>query len=259
MRLALKKAVGNRALITGNGIEDALDLDFFVKSLIEPDHAEYEIYDRYRYTLCISEQERISVAANTQRTIATYLPMTCNAMWIPNTYCDEALLCIGPNPFNSQGFYFFVQKVLPLIQKLNPDFCMKVTGHFHDYHPPTLVDGIVYAGFVDDLKSTYETARFFVCPVFGGTGQQIKIVEAMAHGLPVVAFASAASRSPLRHGVNGLIADSAEEFADHVLHLWNNKVLCRKMGEAARETIETEFSQERLLTGLAPLVQAGGL
>jgi glycosyltransferase involved in cell wall biosynthesis len=256
MRLALKREVGNRALRTGKGLDAVLDLDFFKNRQMETEQAEYEIYDRYLYTLCISQQERDSVTAHTSHTLAVHLPMTYEVDRMRNSHDAEALFCIGPNPFNSQGYYFFIYKILPLIREQSPDFRMKVTGNFHDYCIPTLADGVVYTGFVEELKSTYESARFFVCPVFGGTGQQVKIVEAMAHGLPVVAFTTSASRSPMRHGINGLIADSVEEFADHVLSLWNNKALCRKMGEAARETIETECSQERLMEGLTPLVEA---
>ena len=108
--------------------------------------------------------------------------------------------------------------------------------------------------FVDNLHDLYKSSRFFICPVFGGTGQQVKIVEAMAHGLPVVALEYAAHHSPLKHGMNGLVAKNIEEFAEHVVRLWNDRSLCRKLGAEARQTIATEFSREKLIRGLASLV-----
>lgn len=52
----------------------------------------------------------------------------------------------------------------------------------------------------------YQQAKFAICPLIGGTGQQVKIIEAMAHGLPVVALHNVSESSPIEHGVNGFIA-----------------------------------------------------
>jgi glycosyltransferase involved in cell wall biosynthesis len=129
---------------------------------------------------------------------------------------------------------------------------LQVTGYCSDR--VAAEDNVVRGGFVPDLVPVYERARFLVCPVFGGTGQQVKIVEAMAHGLPVVALRRVADRSPLLHGVNGLVAECAEEFAQHVIRLWHDTELCRRLGTAARETVAAEASRGRLLDALSALV-----
>jgi Glycosyltransferase len=148
---------------------------------------------------------------------------------------------------------YFVKKVLPRVLRRAPSFLLKVTGSF-PFKTPLAAAGVTLSGFVPDLKPVYESARFFVCPVFGGTGQQIKIVEAMAHGLPVVALRFAAERSPVRHEVNGLIADNAEQFAEHTVRLWNDAALCRRLGDAARETVASEFSSDRLTDALSRIL-----
>jgi glycosyltransferase involved in cell wall biosynthesis len=255
MRLLMKKEVGAQAIITGRKIDKILDLDYYNKRQFSANPSEYRIYDKYKYTICISKDEKNKVAVNTQNTTAVHIPMTHEVQYINNKYEAEALFCVGPNPFNSQGYYYFVNNVLPVIHKKRPDFNLKITGYFYENSYPRLADGISYSGFVDDLKPVYELARFFICPVFGGTGQQVKIVEAMAHGLPVVAFKNAAIRSPIRHGINGLVANSAEEFAEHVLTLWCDKSLCKKLGDAARFTIASELNEEQLLRRLDPLLR----
>lgn len=254
MQLSMIKDVGLNSIITGSNIDKILELDYFDRLSIDVDSYEYEIYDKYKYTLCISEDEKQKVALNTRFTTTVHIPMTHEVKCIDNTYDSESLFCSGSNPFNNQGYYYFVKKILPLIRRKRPDYCITVTGNFYNYISPTIVDSVKYLGFVSDLKPLYLTMRFFVCPVFGGTGQQVKIVEAMAHGLPVVAFSSAASRSPIRHAENGLIANSAEEFAEYVLSLWCDKELCRKLGKAARLTIAKEYHQNRLLEKLSPIL-----
>jgi glycosyltransferase involved in cell wall biosynthesis len=76
----------------------------------------------------------------------------------------------------------------------------------------------------------------------------------MAHGVPVIAARGGAEGSPIRHGENGFVVTTAEEFVEYVALLWSDRALCRKLGTAARETIREEFSAARLVEGLAPIV-----
>ncbi|HEY9703429.1 MAG TPA: glycosyltransferase, partial [Allocoleopsis sp.] len=115
--------------------------------------------------------------------------------------------------------------------------------------------GVELSGFVPDLTPVYTHSSFAICPLIGGTGQQVKIVEAMAHGLPVIALINVADSSPIQHGVNGFIANNAQEFAQYCLQLWQDRKLCQTMGIAARKTIYEQFSPQVIKDKLAPIVQ----
>lgn len=259
MQLAIKNDVGEDSIVTGDLIDKLLDLEYYNKLALEVNPSEFKIYDKYRYTTCISKDEMDIVLNNTNKTIPVYIPMTYDVPSIINTYEQAPIFSGGPNPFNSQGYYLFLRKVLPLIKNRCSQFNMRVTGNFYSgkinsYASPKVSEGIEYLGFLTDLTFLYETARFFICPVFGGTGQQVKIIEAMAHGLPVVAFSSAATRSPICHGVNGLVAGSEREFAEHVLTLWHDKTFCKKLGDAARVTILEQYCSNRLVDTLGGII-----
>jgi len=107
------------------------------------------------------------------------------------------------------------------------------------------VPGIELLGYVDNLQSLYADSPFSICPLLGGTGIQIKILESMAHGVPVIAMEAVGKVSPIQHGVNGLVASNAKEFAECVIRLSQDQELCRKLGRAARMTIANEFSLEK--------------
>lgn len=254
MQASFRESVGLERMAEGDIPEFMLDPDCYQNWEFNADPAEFKIYDKYDYTLCISEKERFLVQQHSPETKAVYLPMTQAVAAIENRYDGNALLTLGPNAFNLQGYYFFLNRVLPHITSKQPDFRLDVTGNFFFNFSPRTTPGIQYRGFVTDLRNYYESSAFFVCPVFGGTGQQVKVVEAMAHGLPVVALDKIATNSPIRHGVNGLIARCEEEFAHHVLHLWQDRRLCRRLGEEARRTVAAEFNPERLVNGLTPLL-----
>ncbi len=76
----------------------------------------------------------------------------------------------------------------------------------------------------------------------------------MAQGLPVVATTYSAKTSPQIHGINGFIAKNPEEFAQYCVYLWNNPQICSKMGEAARKTIQENFSEKMLLEKLSEVL-----
>jgi len=233
--------------------DEVLQEDFFQKLKLVVDPEEFRIYDRYNYTIAISQQEAQIIKKNTSQTQVVHIPMTQQPVDIANDYSGPALFPTGPNHYNTQGYLYFVRRVLPLVRAKEPSFCLQVTGHSSTQVLPA--DGVLLSGFVPSMEPLYNSARFLVCPVFGGTGQQVKVVEAMAHGVPAVALRVAADRSPIQHEVNGMIANNAEEFAEHVLRLWKDPKLCAQLGDAARKTVAQEFSPTRLVEALSMMVQ----
>jgi glycosyltransferase involved in cell wall biosynthesis len=233
--------------------DEALREDFFDRfqpsSGPEP---EFAIYDRYDHTLAISRREADAIARNTTRTVVSFAPMTANPVPLANEYAGPPVFAAGMNPFNVQGYHYLTRRVLPAASAAAPGLEVLVTGRVCDRLPPA--PGVRLEGFVSDLTDFFRRAAFAITPVFGGTGQQVKIVEAMAHGLPVVALRAAAEASPLVHGMNGLVADTADEFADHAARLWADRGLCRRLGAAARDTVAAEYRPDRLVQVLASAV-----
>ncbi len=226
--------------------------DFFDAFDFRVSAQEFAIFDRFRYTIAITRADAELVSKNTSRTRVLTIPMTQEICALDNQYDGAALFTPGRNPFNIQGYLYFAARVLPRVLESEPNFCLHVTGAVCD--DLRAVPGIALRGFLPDLLSEYTHARFLICPILGKTGQQIKIVQAMAHGVPVIATRAAAEGSPIRHGENGLVARDANEFAEHVLTLWRDRALCQTMGQAARETIAREFSQTLLVQQIAPLL-----
>ena len=251
---ALEEFLPARPINPADVSDEVVQEDFFQRLNIAVDPDEFKIYDQYSYTIAISQQEAEIIQRNTSHTKVVHIPMTQKPVQIANEYSGPALFTTGPNPYNTQGYLYFTKRVLPHVRVKDPSFCLQVTGYCSSEVLP--VDGVTISGFVPSLESVFRSARFFVCPVFGGTGQQVKVVEAMAHGVPAIALRGAAARSPIRHEVNGMIADSPEEFAEHVVRLWKDPKLCAQLGEAARDTISREFSGDRLIEALATMVNA---
>jgi len=234
--------------------ERILQEDFYKITEIKVDKQEYHIFDKYSATIAISMSEADIIRKNTRKTRVHFIPMMQEARFISNQYSGPAIFPMGPNPFNIQGYLYFARRVLPLVLKEFPDFNLQISGTTYSNISLPQVPGITILGYVPELLPYYALSSFAISPVFGGTGQQIKIIEAMAHGLAVVALEEAAKRSPLEHMQNGLVAHDAREFAEHVCRLWRDRELCRRLGRAARNTIHEKYSQERLNSEISRLL-----
>ena len=79
------------------------------------------------------------------------------------------------------------------------------------------------------------------------------VLEAMAHGLPVVASNVPGNRDLVRHGVNGFLAQTEIELLERTLELIDQPELRRKMGEDGRGCIEKDFLPEKMIGALQAL------
>jgi len=232
-------------------VDDALLSEGFYDGIDTPDSSELSTYDRYDETVAICKPEAQIVQKGTQHTRVSVLPASCAVVETANACTGPAVFVASDNPFNLHGYVYFIRRVLPLVLQMVPDFKLMVAGGCCERVCPTI--GVELLGYVEDLTSLYRNSSLAICPVFGGTGQQIKIVEAMAHGLPVVALQRPASRSPLKHEENGLVAENAEEFASHIVKLWRNRELRRSLGVAASTTL-AKCSDTRTLNILSDVI-----
>ena len=87
-------------------------------------------------------------------------------------------------------------------------------------------------------------AACFVVPLRVGGGTRLKILDAWAMGKAVVSTSVGCEGLAAVDGVNILIRDSADEFAAGVTSLLLNSDLRRRLGQAARETAEQQYSWE---------------
>jgi glycosyltransferase involved in cell wall biosynthesis len=108
---------------------------------------------------------------------------------------------------------------------------VRFTGHV----PPERVPGLM--GAADILLAPYEAEDFFYL-------SPIKIFEYMASGRAVLGARVGQVGEVITHGVDGLLYDPADRdsFRRELLRLVEDAELRRRLGEAARRTIETRYT-----------------
>jgi len=254
MRRALKPMLPHAPLHPSSARDEILDLNWYHANNFRSDEEEARVCARYACALSISKREAEWIRSAEGH--VEYLPMFLPISKSANSWDGSALFAAGLNDFNVQGYLWFTAKVLPLLQQAEPDFQLTVCGGLSEQIAP--LKGVKSLGIVPDLSKAYAHARMAICPVFGGTGQQVKIAEAMAHGIPVVALEKPAYESPLIDGENGFICRDAQSFAQACLQLWNDPSLRARLGTKAKQTMEQQFSvadyREKISTILADLL-----
>jgi len=108
-------------------------------------------------------------------------------------------------------------------------------------------EGFIFKGHLDDMDSFYRGLDVYINTSVH-EGIPMTILEALAHGLPVVAPAVGGIVEIIEDGKEGFLIDSRnpQDFAEKCLLLKENRELREKMARAAREKAERAFSAERM-------------
>jgi glycosyltransferase involved in cell wall biosynthesis len=104
---------------------------------------------------------------------------------------------------------------------------------------------VSFEGYVEDLPARLGDADFFVAPIVSGTGIKVKVLQAMAVGVPVIATASAVRGLEVEHKRDCYICHAPEDFTAGIRYL-SNPVAAADMGDNARHYVDANFSAKAL-------------
>jgi glycosyltransferase involved in cell wall biosynthesis len=112
------------------------------------------------------------------------------------------------------------------------------------------IPGIEVTGTVDDVRPFYRDASVAVVPLKVGGGSRLKILEAMAAGVPVVSTTLGAEGLDVRHDENILIADTTEQLVQAITSVIENKTRRNQLSAAGRELVSRRYDWSSLGTAL---------
>ena len=136
-----------------------------------------------------------------------------------------------------------VDAVLPLLRTRLPELKVWMVGRQPSAQLQARHDGqqVFVTGKVDEVVSFYRQATVSVVPLRSGGGTRLKILEAMGLGIPVVSTSVGAEGIDLRDGVDALLADTDQAFADAVHALLTNGDRLRSISLQARALAEHRY------------------
>jgi GT2 family glycosyltransferase len=174
----------------------------------------------------------------------------------------NGLLFVGPihapDTPNADSVRWLLGNIVPHIvrQTSTPIKLSLVGSHCPEFlsnsvtHPQVRV-----LGPIKDLRPVYDQARLFVAPTRFAAGIPLKVYEAAAHGLPVVATSLLAAQVGWRHERELLVADTSEEFATQCLRAHENVDLWQRLRNNALEAVQRDCNPRIFTDTLQAMVQ----
>lgn len=107
-------------------------------------------------------------------------------------------------------------------------------------------NGLDMLGFVPDAAQTMRDNPLFLVPIRSGSGIRIKILEALALGLPVVSTTLGAEGLSVTHRAQLWLADTPAAFAEAVTYLQAHPHEAYQMGERGKAWVQKHFNREEI-------------
>lgn len=187
---------------------------------------ETAVLRRVDHVVCISDDEASVVRGLTDVPVSVVSPLLRAPRPTSASFAERAHVgfvagwLAGPGGPNSDALLWYAKEVMPRVTARLPWCRLLVTGA----SPPDDVrwlDGtsVSFVGEVQELAEFYDSVRVIISPTRFGAGVKLKTVEAIQHGVPVVATTEGAAG--LDGGMRRSIAvrDDAAAFADAVIAL----------------------------------------
>jgi glycosyltransferase involved in cell wall biosynthesis len=161
----------------------------------------------------------------------------------PGARRDVVFVGTYQHPPNRDAAIYFAREVWPAFHERFPQARFLVVGAC--VTPDILAlqgDGIEVLGFVKELDPVLAGCRMSVAPLRFGAGIKGKVASSLLAGVPVVASPIAVEGTPLRDGVEVLVADSPAAFAEAMARLYEDDALWLSLSAAGRDFVRREYS-----------------
>ena len=168
---------------------------------------------------------------------------------------DEKLMYVGFLGWepNVQGLLWFIERVWPELLSRRPGLTFDIVGKNPDQRLRDAVadhPGIRLTGFVADLQTVYRDSRVSVAPLLFGSGMKVKVLDAMARGIPTVTTSVGAEGIDVVDGVQLMVEDDPFHMAECVDALLGNQVLWEQMQAESRKLIAARYTWGQLFSSM---------
>jgi sugar transferase (PEP-CTERM/EpsH1 system associated) len=140
-----------------------------------------------------------------------------------------------------RAVWYFCTEILPLVRRTIPELQFVAVGRNPSVRLKEIANAdrnVILTGRVEDVRTHVQQARGFAVPLLSGSGTRLKILEAMAMGIPVVSTTIGAEGLDIVHGEHAWIADTPTDFAAALVRVLTDLPHAREMSRKARVLVE---------------------
>jgi glycosyltransferase involved in cell wall biosynthesis len=205
----------------------------------------------------VSDRERDVIAAASGnaakvRTVANGVDLQRFA-YTPKKEGDGTLILLGSMEYapNLDAATWFMAEIAPLLKEQFPAVQLNLVGREVGRVPlPSGSASVQLHENVPDVRPWMYAADLLAVPLRMGAGTRIKILEAMAAGVPIVTTAKGCEGIAVRDGEHLLIADTPAEFARAAARLLSDRGMALHLAANARRLVEESYGWGAVAAGM---------
>ena len=212
------------------------------------------IFEYFENKTIISEQDR-SYIFHPEKDKINVVANGIDTSFFENLKLDKKydLVFVGNLSYapNIEAVHFIINNII----QVNPNLTCLISGA----NPSkSLIEKcskykkVTINGWVDDIRTSYQSGKIFVAPMMIGTGMQNKLLEAMASGLPCITTSMTNNAINAENKKEIFVADSAEEYHEIINRLLSNQEKMNLVGLAGKNFVQNNYSWENVTI---PLIQ----
>lgn len=179
-------------------------------------------------------------------TTITVVPVAFDQQKNRVDYSNKHLFFVGAMNWrpNQEALAQLINTIFPAIKSTISDITLKIAGSFSVQKKE--VNGIEHLGFVADLALFMQTSGILVLPILSGSGVRIKILEAMALGVPILTTRVGLQGIPAHSGVYSV--ETPHDFKEALSIIISSETLRREMGTKAYQFIQENYTTSSIFT-----------
>ncbi|GAB4134119.1 MAG: TIGR03087 family PEP-CTERM/XrtA system glycosyltransferase [Bacteroidia bacterium] len=158
-------------------------------------------------------------------------------------------------PPNIESAVFLVKQILPLVHKIKPQVNVLISGA----HPaPEVLElagpHVTVTGWVDDIRTGFNTSRILVAPMQSSIGLQNKLLEAMAMKLPCITSVLSNNALKAVPGKEIIVCSTPQEYADSIIDMLDHPEKANAIAENGHSLVLRNFGWQMKTQQLEELI-----
>ncbi|MCX7955849.1 MAG: glycosyltransferase family 4 protein [Patescibacteria group bacterium] len=147
---------------------------------------------------------------------------------------------------NTEAALYLIKKIYPLIKNIKNinliiagQNALKKLGQIKEKNIK-IID--VKPNDKKTIKKLYQKANLFIAPIFGPGGTRLKILGAMASGIPIISTTTGITGLDIKENKEVLIANNPQEFSDKIKKIISDKNFYEKIRINAYNLVKEKYN-----------------
>lgn len=216
------------------------------RDMLELVLAERAAIRRHRYLVASSPLVAEELRARAPEADVVVAPLSLDPSAYTPAQLGEpvaGLIGTGAWPPTRMAMARLLERVWPLVRAQHPDARLLVAGRGLGFlHSRELGPGVELVGEVESARDFLQRLSVLIFPLERGSGMKVKVLEAMASGVPAVTTAAGAEGIDRNEGV--VVAEADDQLAAAATRLLGDAGERRERGAAGRAAFDRFYSPE---------------